>query len=66
MEILQVLKKNTNTNMNIVCGGCSFTRQAKRLGLNGTDTDFLEDELQMWRWPHHIQELHNIGMHEDV
>jgi hypothetical protein len=49
MEILQVLKKNTNTNMNIVCGGCSFTRQAKRLGLNGTDTDFLEDELQMWR-----------------
>lgn len=59
MEILQVLKKNTNTNMNIVCGGCSFTRQAKRLGLNGSDTDFLEDELQMWRWPHHIQELHN-------
>ena len=44
--------------MNIVCGGCSFTRQYKRLGLNGTDNDFLEDELKMWRWPHHIQKIY--------
>jgi hypothetical protein len=44
--------------MNIVCGGCSFTRQYKRLGLNGSDNDFLDDELRMWRWPHHIQDLY--------
>lgn len=44
--------------MNIVCGGCSFTRQYKRLGLNGTDNDFLDDELRMWRWPHHIQKIY--------
>lgn len=43
----------------IICGGCSFTRQYKRLGLDGTDEDFLEDELRMWRWPHHIQKLYS-------
>ena len=44
--------------LNIICGGCSFTRQYKRLGLNGTDSDFLEDSLEMWRWPHHIQNIY--------
>jgi len=44
---------------NIVCGGCSFTRQDTRIGLNGTDTDFLNDRKQFWRWPHHIKELYS-------
>ena len=41
----------------IVCSGCSFTRQQRRLGINGTDTDFLSDDKNFWRWPHHLQEL---------
>jgi hypothetical protein len=51
----------------IICSGCSFTRQLKRLGLNGTDTDFLEDDFKFWRWPHHIQKkfphlkVYNLG-----
>lgn len=51
--------KNLSTNMNIVTGGCSFTRQYKRIGLNGTDSDFMEDSLEMWRWPHHIKSLYS-------
>jgi hypothetical protein len=43
----------------IICSGCSFTRQYRRLGLDGTDTDFLLDPLFMWRWPHHIQDMYS-------
>lgn len=41
----------------IVCSGCSFTRQQRRLGINGTDIDFLLDDKNFWRWPHHLQKL---------
>lgn len=51
----------------IITSGCSFTRQEHRLGFNGTDTDFLKDAFQYWRWPHHIQteyenyKVYNLG-----
>lgn len=50
----------------IVCGGCSFTRQGKRIGIDGTSDNFMEDNLPFWRWPHHIQKkydckVHNLG-----
>lgn len=41
----------------VVCSGCSFTRQQKRLGIDGTDIDFLSDDKNFWRWPHHLQEI---------
>ena len=60
MVTLQVHEKNLSTNMlHLVCSGCSFTRQYRRLGLDGTDTDFLTDPLHMWRWPHHIQTMYD-------
>jgi hypothetical protein len=51
----------------IITSGCSFTRQYRRIGFNGTDSDFLEDEFKFWRWPHHIQnnypnyKVYNLG-----
>lgn len=42
----------------IVCSGCSFTRQQKRIGINGTDLDFMQDSDNFWRWPHHLQNLY--------
>ena len=42
----------------IVCSGCSFTRQYRRIGINGTDLDFLEDNDNFWRWPHHLQNIY--------
>lgn len=51
----------------IVCCGCSFTRQQRRIGITGTDLDFMEDNDNFWRWPHHLQMLykndvvHNLG-----
>ena len=42
----------------IVCSGCSFTRQEKRLGLDGDTTNFMYDVLDMWRWPHWIQKMY--------
>ena len=51
----------------IICSGCSFTRQEKRIGLDGDSTNFYMDEPNMWRWPHWIQKLYpkkmvyNIG-----
>jgi len=43
----------------IVCSGCSFTRQWKRLNIDGTDEDFLQDPHDMWRWPHWIQKRYS-------
>ena len=51
----------------IICSGCSFTRQEKRIGLDGDSTNFYMDDPSMWRWPHWIQKLYpkkivyNIG-----
>ena len=50
----------------IVASGCSFTRQAKRINLEGNDTEFLSDWIEMWRWPHWIKkdyevEVYNMG-----
>ena len=42
----------------IVCSGCSFTRQEKRLGLDGDTTNFMYDVVDMWRWPHWIQKMY--------
>lgn len=42
----------------IVCSGCSFTRQWKRLNIDGNDTNFLEDTSNFWRWPHWIQKIY--------
>ena len=47
----------------IVCGGCSFTRQQKRIGINGTSDDFMDDSKNMWRWPHHIQSIYDCKVH---
>ena len=47
----------------IVAGGCSFTRQEKRLNLEGTDSDYLSDFLEMWRWPHWIQKLYDVKLY---
>lgn len=51
----------------IITNGCSFTRQERRLGFNGNDTDFLNDETKFWRWPHYIKQnypnhiVYNLG-----
>lgn len=50
----------------IIASGCSFTRQAKRINLEGNDTEFLSDWIEMWRWPHWIKkeyevEVYNMG-----
>lgn len=50
----------------IVASGCSFTRQERRINLEGNDTDFLSDWIEMWRWPHWIKkdyecEVYNMG-----
>ena len=45
--------------MHIICSGCSFTRQWKRLNIDGTDEDFLKDPHDMWRWPHWIQKRYS-------
>ena len=42
----------------IICSGCSFTRQEKRIGLDGDSTNFYMDDPSMWRWPHWIQKLY--------
>ena len=42
----------------VICTGCSFTRQWRLIGLDGSDSDFLEDIEEMWRWPHHIKKLY--------
>lgn len=47
----------------IVCGGCSFTRQQKRIGINGTSDDFMSDDKPFWRWPHHIQNIYDCKVH---
>lgn len=47
----------------IVASGCSFTRQEKRLNLEGTDSDYLSDFLEMWRWPHWIQKLYGVKLY---
>lgn len=50
----------------VVASGCSFTRQERRINLEGNDTDFLSDWIEMWRWPHWIKkewicEVYNVG-----
>lgn len=50
----------------IVASGCSFTRQEKRINLEGDDINFLSDWIEMWRWPHWIKkeydvEVYNMG-----
>lgn len=39
----------------IVTSGCSFTRQYRRIGIAGTENDFMEDSMSQWKWPHFIQ-----------
>jgi len=43
----------------IVCSGCSFTRQEHRIGINGTDIDFMKDSIGYWRWPHYLQDIYS-------
>ena len=47
----------------IVASGCSFTRQERRINLEGNDTDFLSDWIEMWRWPHWIKEQYNTEVY---
>lgn len=42
----------------IICSGCSFTRQFRRLNIDGTDTNFLDDYSDFYRWPHWIQKIY--------
>lgn len=43
----------------IVCSGCSFTRHAKRLNIDGTDLDYMNDNSNLYRWPHYIRKYSN-------
>ena len=51
----------------IICSGCSFTRQSRRLNLTGTELDFVDDSKGNWKWPHYLQEslkdskVYNLG-----
>lgn len=53
----------------IICAGCSFTRQEKRLNIDGTDADFMLDSLRMYKWPHYLKkyttdiqsQVYNLG-----
>ena len=47
----------------IVASGCSFTRQERRINLEGDDTNFLKDWIEMWRWPHWIQKEYNTSVY---
>ncbi len=47
----------------IVASGCSFTRQAQRINLEGNDSDFLSDWIEMWRWPHWIKNLYDAEVY---
>lgn len=47
----------------IVASGCSFTRQAQRINLEGNDSDFLSDWIEMWRWPHWIKKLYDVEVY---
>jgi hypothetical protein len=38
----------------IICCGCLFTRQYKRFNLDGTESDFLEDSISQYKWPHYL------------
>jgi hypothetical protein len=42
----------------IVTAGCSFTRQGTRIGIDGTEYDFMKESKNMWKWPHFIQEMY--------
>ena len=42
----------------IITTGCSFTRQGKRIGIDGTEYDFMQDPHNMKKWPNYIQELY--------
>jgi len=52
----------------IICCGCSFTRQQGRINLDVMEDDFLNDDAQFFRWPHHLQlimgddvKVYNLG-----
>ncbi len=47
----------------LIASGCSFTRQERRINLEGNDTDFLSDWIEMWRWPHWIKEQYNAEVY---
>ncbi len=47
----------------IVASGCSFTRQQRRINLEGDDTNFLSDWIEMWRWPHWIKREYNVEVY---
>lgn len=47
----------------IVASGCSFTRQERRINLEGDDTNFLSDWVEMWRWPHWIQKQYEVNVY---
>ena len=42
----------------IITNGCSFTRQHRRIGINGTSDDFINDTRGQWRWSHHIKDIY--------
>jgi len=42
----------------IITNGCSFTRQHRRIGINGTSDDFTNDTRGQWRWSHHIKDIY--------
>jgi hypothetical protein len=42
----------------IVTSGCSFTRQARRVGITGNEYDFMQDPKGLWKWPNFIQKLY--------
>ena len=48
----QIIKKH------IVTSGCSFTRQARRVGITGDEYDFMDDPKGLWKWPNFIQKLY--------
>ena len=48
----QTIKKH------IVTSGCSFTRQARRVGITGDEYDFMDDPKGLWKWPNFIQKLY--------
>jgi hypothetical protein len=39
----------------IITNGCSFTREYNRIGISGTENDYLIEPASHWKWPHFIQ-----------
>ena len=39
----------------IITNGCSFTRDYNRIGISGTENDYLTEPAMHWKWPHFVQ-----------